>query len=86
MAKRAPDDPRCKDCPADREPGRARCAECAERHRKESGRVAKARRKAGLCVTCGAAAATGKRYCADDLVYFAERDARKRATAAAGAR
>ncbi len=79
MAERAPKDPRCKDCPADREPGRSRCAECAERHRKESSALARERRARGECVTCGAPAVDGKRYCAADLAYYAERSARTRA-------
>lgn len=79
MAQRAHDDPRCKDCPADREPDRSRCAECAERHRKEASKVAKARRKAGLCVTCGAPVAKrardGKRgtLCAEHAAYYLAR-------------
>lgn len=78
MSARAPGDPRCKDCPADHEPDRSRCATCAERHRKESSAANKERRARGLCVTCGARAKPGKRYCAADLAYYASRNAAQR--------
>ena len=75
MAHRTPDDPRCKDCANDRESGRCRCADCAKRHRQAASAVAMERRGAGLCVTCGAKAQKGKRYCAADLAYYAARRA-----------
>lgn len=81
MSARALGDARCKDCPANREPDRSRCSECAERHRRESSATSQERRARGLCVTCGAKAARGKRYCSADLIYYAARNAAQRAAA-----
>lgn len=85
MAQRAPNDPRCKDCPDPHEPGKARCAACLERRREEAAvarEEAKAKRK---CVVCGAPAAPDRRgaavkgrattLCKAHQRYYAERQA-----------
>jgi hypothetical protein len=82
VSERRMGDPRCKDCSADHEPGKSRCAACADRHRQESSALAKKRRAAGLCVTCGGKVAKRKRdkepgkYCKAHAEYYLARSAK----------
>jgi hypothetical protein len=70
MAKRAPDDTRCKDCPEEKLPDRARCAACAETHRAQMAARRVEHRKRRRCLTCSAPAAKGRHHCAYHLGYF----------------
>lgn len=65
--------PRCQDCAEPPEPGASRCSACAKRHREAEAERSEARRNHHKCVTCGASAAKGKRYCQKHLAYYAER-------------
>lgn len=82
MSQRAPGDERCKDCSHPHEPKKARCAPCAERHRQEASALAKERRKADVCVTCGGKVAKRKRdgepskYCKTHAAYYLDRATR----------
>ena len=75
MAERAPGDPRCKDCSADHDPNRSRCAGCANLHRAAAKARADDMRARGRCVVCRGRVAKGRRYCAAHLAYYRERRA-----------
>lgn len=75
MAARDPNDPRCKDCPEPHEPGRSRCAACAERHRLAARERTAARKKAKRCVVCGRSARGGTTLCQTHRDYYRVRAA-----------
>lgn len=85
MARRDPDDPRCKDCPEPHAPRRARCEACAERHRQAAAKARERRLRAKLCVVCGKPAAMRAdlrrraTVCATHAEYYSARDAAVRA-------
>jgi hypothetical protein len=85
MAFRLSGDPRCRNCSDDHEPGRARCAACAEKHRLKMRRRNRYLISNGLCVVCSAKVAADRRFaehrrltslCRKHQSYYAERAAR----------
>lgn len=68
----------CRDCGDTPEPDRTRCRACAKARREREAVQRNARRRSGLCLTCGAKAAKGKRYCREHLAYYAARDRERR--------
>jgi hypothetical protein len=71
---RASRDDLCHGCHARPAPkGSSRCGPCAQSRRELEARQRTARRRNGLCVTCKAKVAAGRRYCATHLRYYAER-------------
>lgn len=53
--------------------GRTRCDPCAEARRELEHWARADRRARHLCVTCGARAAAGRRYCPSHLAYYRAR-------------
>lgn len=66
-------------CLGTREDGYSSCAPCRKARNAAEVSQRADRRKAAQCLTCGARAAKGRRYCRAHLAYYAERDRRRRA-------
>lgn len=80
---RADGTPRCRECSADPEPDRQRCADCARTHAQREAERRKARLRAERCVVCGQRAARRKgetlTVCSGHREYYRARDAQRRA-------
>lgn len=74
---------KCKDCARPPAPGKRRCKRCAKVHNQRETARREARRVAGLCLVCGADAATDEAdhvltLCQKHRQHYVERDAARR--------